>query len=167
MFGPLLSHRFSFRSPGRFHGTIEAWRLETHTGPVIADPIRRLDYLRLDYLNMFNLLPSGAAVPGRLTKPMASVSVLLSSWALSCPPSLDNAGQGPGECQALGLSQTKASVVWHIYKPRCSSQNYRGRAETTIGVAVNSTSPIMWPPITTSTDDALAKVVCLCTRVFL
>lgn len=45
MFGPLLSHRFSFRSPGRFHGTIEAWRLETHTGPVIAHPIRRLDYL--------------------------------------------------------------------------------------------------------------------------
>jgi hypothetical protein len=41
MFGLLLSHRFSFRSPGRFHGTIDAWRLETHTGPVLAGPIRR------------------------------------------------------------------------------------------------------------------------------
>jgi hypothetical protein len=98
---------------------MEAWQLETHTGPVLAGPIRCLDYLNMFVaVAVFILLPSGAAVPGRLTKPMASVSVLLSSWALSCPPSLDNTVQGPGECQcAWPFSDQSQCSLAHLQAP--------------------------------------------------
>ena len=97
---------------------MEAWQLETHTGPVLAGPIRCLDYLNMFVaVAVFILLRSGAAVPGRLTKPMESVSVLLSSWALSCPPSLDNTVQGPGECQCAWPFSDQSQCSAHKQAP--------------------------------------------------